>query len=184
LSIGPGGLPIWLCFCNPAEGTGAHAGRQCRATNCLARVTRRPSASRLTKASLHRAGICFSARAWLLAWSSLARCSPSTWSGQHTSGERQLLPFSRQLFPMAAHRCKVGSRPPHLPQSVHAAAAAVTPTTSKLPLRCSSCCSLAGAAPRRAIVPIGLCYAGTLWVGNAAYLYLSVSFIQMLKVRL
>ncbi|GAB4819493.1 hypothetical protein N2152v2_006539 [Parachlorella kessleri] len=33
----------------------------------------------------------------------------------------------------------------------------------------------------RAIVPIGLCYAGTLWVGNAAYLYLSVSFIQMLK---
>ncbi len=34
----------------------------------------------------------------------------------------------------------------------------------------------------RAIVPIGLCYAGTLWVGNAAYLYLSVSFIQMLKV--
>lgn len=34
----------------------------------------------------------------------------------------------------------------------------------------------------RCIVPIGLCYAGTLWVGNAAYLYLSVSFIQMLKV--
>ena len=34
----------------------------------------------------------------------------------------------------------------------------------------------------RAIVPIALCYAGTLWVGNAAYLYLSVSFIQMLKV--
>ena len=33
----------------------------------------------------------------------------------------------------------------------------------------------------RAIVPIGACYAGTLWVGNAAYLYLSVSFIQMLK---
>jgi drug/metabolite transporter (DMT)-like permease len=30
-------------------------------------------------------------------------------------------------------------------------------------------------------VPIGACYAGTLWVGNAAYLYLSVSFIQMLK---
>jgi Triose-phosphate Transporter family len=30
-------------------------------------------------------------------------------------------------------------------------------------------------------MPIGLCYAGTLWVGNAAYLYLSVSFIQMLK---
>ena len=34
----------------------------------------------------------------------------------------------------------------------------------------------------RAIVPIGACYAITLWVGNAAYLYLSVSFIQMLKV--
>jgi hypothetical protein len=33
-----------------------------------------------------------------------------------------------------------------------------------------------------AIVPIGACYAVTLWVGNAAYLYLSVSFIQMLKV--
>lgn len=33
----------------------------------------------------------------------------------------------------------------------------------------------------RAIIPIGACYAGTLWVGNAAYLYLSVSFIQMLK---
>jgi hypothetical protein len=30
-------------------------------------------------------------------------------------------------------------------------------------------------------VPIGGCYAITLWVGNAAYLYLSVSFIQMLK---
>jgi drug/metabolite transporter (DMT)-like permease len=33
----------------------------------------------------------------------------------------------------------------------------------------------------KAIVPIGACYAATLWVGNAAYLYLSVSFIQMLK---
>ena len=32
-----------------------------------------------------------------------------------------------------------------------------------------------------AVVPIGACYAITLWVGNAAYLYLSVSFIQMLK---
>lgn len=32
-----------------------------------------------------------------------------------------------------------------------------------------------------AIVPIGACYSVTLWVGNAAYLYLSVSFIQMLK---
>lgn len=36
----------------------------------------------------------------------------------------------------------------------------------------------------RAVVPIGACYAGTLWLGNAAYLYLSVSFIQMLKVKL
>lgn len=36
--------------------------------------------------------------------------------------------------------------------------------------------------PCRAVVPIGACYAGTLWLGNAAYLYLSVSFIQMLKV--
>lgn len=34
----------------------------------------------------------------------------------------------------------------------------------------------------KAVVPIGLLYAGTLWLGNAAYLYLSVSFIQMLKV--
>lgn len=33
----------------------------------------------------------------------------------------------------------------------------------------------------KAIVPIGACYSITLWVGNAAYLYLSVSFIQMLK---
>ena len=33
----------------------------------------------------------------------------------------------------------------------------------------------------QAIVPIGFLYAGTLWLGNAAYLYLSVSFIQMLK---
>ena len=36
----------------------------------------------------------------------------------------------------------------------------------------------------QAVVPIGLLYAGTLWLGNAAYLYLSVSFIQMLKVLL
>jgi len=32
-----------------------------------------------------------------------------------------------------------------------------------------------------AIVPIGGCYAVALWIGNAAYLHLSVSFIQMLK---
>ncbi|KAK9865994.1 hypothetical protein WJX84_007622 [Apatococcus fuscideae] len=33
----------------------------------------------------------------------------------------------------------------------------------------------------KAVVPIGALFAGTLWLGNAAYLYLSVSFIQMLK---
>ncbi|KAK9805398.1 hypothetical protein WJX73_000561 [Symbiochloris irregularis] len=33
----------------------------------------------------------------------------------------------------------------------------------------------------KAIVPIGALFAGTLWLSNAAYLYLSVSFIQMLK---
>lgn len=33
----------------------------------------------------------------------------------------------------------------------------------------------------KTIVPIGFLYSGTLWLGNAAYLYLSVSFIQMLK---
>lgn len=38
--------------------------------------------------------------------------------------------------------------------------------------------------PRSCILPIGLLFAGTLWTGNAAYLYLSVSFIQMLKVCL
>mmetsp|Transcript_13619 Transcript_13619/g.29172 ORF Transcript_13619/g.29172 Transcript_13619/m.29172 type:complete len:345 (-) Transcript_13619:669-1703(-) len=34
------------------------------------------------------------------------------------------------------------------------------------------------------ILPIGLLFAGTLWTGNAAYLYLSVSFIQMLKASM
>jgi len=33
----------------------------------------------------------------------------------------------------------------------------------------------------KSIVPIGALYALTLWLGNSAYLYLSVSFIQMLK---
>lgn len=33
----------------------------------------------------------------------------------------------------------------------------------------------------RTIVPISALYAGTLWLGNAAYLHLSVSFLQMLK---
>jgi hypothetical protein len=32
-----------------------------------------------------------------------------------------------------------------------------------------------------AILPIGACYSISLWVGNTAYMYLSVSFIQMLK---
>jgi hypothetical protein len=35
----------------------------------------------------------------------------------------------------------------------------------------------------RCVVPIGMLFAVTLWMGNAAYMYLSVSFIQMLKVR-
>mmetsp|Transcript_10258 Transcript_10258/g.17865 ORF Transcript_10258/g.17865 Transcript_10258/m.17865 type:complete len:349 (-) Transcript_10258:14-1060(-) len=34
------------------------------------------------------------------------------------------------------------------------------------------------------ILPIGLLFAGTLWTGNAAYLFLSVSFIQMLKASM
>ena len=34
----------------------------------------------------------------------------------------------------------------------------------------------------RAIVPIGALFSIVLWLGNTAYLYLSVSFIQMLKV--
>jgi len=33
----------------------------------------------------------------------------------------------------------------------------------------------------RAVVPIGLLFSVTLWLGNAAYLHLSVSFIQILK---
>lgn len=36
----------------------------------------------------------------------------------------------------------------------------------------------------RTIVPIGGTFAGTLWLGNAAYMYLSVSFIQMLKASM
>jgi hypothetical protein len=35
----------------------------------------------------------------------------------------------------------------------------------------------------RAIVPIGLFFSMSLICGNQAYLYLSVAFIQMLKVR-
>jgi hypothetical protein len=37
--------------------------------------------------------------------------------------------------------------------------------------------------PCRCVVPISALFSGTLWLGNAAYLYLSVAFIQMLKVR-
>lgn len=36
----------------------------------------------------------------------------------------------------------------------------------------------------RCVVPIGALFAVTLWLGNAAYLHLSVSFVQMLKVRM
>jgi len=36
---------------------------------------------------------------------------------------------------------------------------------------------------RRAIVPIGVMFSMSLIFGNIAYMYLSVSFIQMLKVR-
>ena len=34
-----------------------------------------------------------------------------------------------------------------------------------------------------AILPIGALFAVVLWLSNAAYMYLSVSFIRMLKVR-
>jgi hypothetical protein len=37
------------------------------------------------------------------------------------------------------------------------------------------------AVPQQVGSFITVCCAGTLWLGNAAYLYLSVSFIQMLK---
>ncbi|KAG1665573.1 hypothetical protein FOA52_000720 [Chlamydomonas sp. UWO 241] len=33
----------------------------------------------------------------------------------------------------------------------------------------------------RCVLPIALLFSGTLWMGNAAYLYLSVAFIQMIK---
>ena len=44
-------------------------------------------------------------------------------------------------------------------------------------------CNMSAETYVKAVVPIGACFAGTLWLGNAAYLYLSVSFIQMLKVN-
>ncbi|GFR41360.1 hypothetical protein Agub_g2043 [Astrephomene gubernaculifera] len=36
----------------------------------------------------------------------------------------------------------------------------------------------------RNVVPIAALFSGTLWLGNAAYLYLSVAFIQMLKATM
>lgn len=42
-------------------------------------------------------------------------------------------------------------------------------------------CDMSMETYMKAVVPIGACFSGTLWLGNAAYLYLSVSFIQMLK---
>ena len=35
----------------------------------------------------------------------------------------------------------------------------------------------------RSILPIGVLFSGSLILSNTAYLYLSVSYIQMLKVR-
>jgi hypothetical protein len=42
---------------------------------------------------------------------------------------------------------------------------------------------MTGAIYLRAIVPIGVMFSLSLICGNVTYLYLSVSFIQMLKVR-
>jgi hypothetical protein len=38
------------------------------------------------------------------------------------------------------------------------------------------------AAACRCVLPIGALFAVVLWTGNAAYMYLSVSFVQMMKV--
>jgi hypothetical protein len=43
---------------------------------------------------------------------------------------------------------------------------------------------MSGRVYLRAIVPIGLFFSLSLICGNQAYLYLSVAFIQMLKVRM
>lgn len=48
-----------------------------------------------------------------------------------------------------------------------------TPTQACVCLMCVS----------RSVLPVGALFALVLWAGNAAYMYLSVSFIQMLKVR-
>ncbi len=42
---------------------------------------------------------------------------------------------------------------------------------------------MTGRVYMRAIMPIGLCFSLSLICGNLTYLYLSVAFIQMLKVR-
>ena len=80
-----------------------------------------------------------------------------------------------------AHICRAFSRPACLPAHRHmffcAALAIGLVKSGKV-----QATSMDRDTYVRAIVPIGACYAITLWVGNAAYLYLSVSFIQMLKV--
>ena len=43
------------------------------------------------------------------------------------------------------------------------------------------CPTMDAATYVRAVAPVGALFAGTLWFGNAAYVTLSVSFIQMLK---
>jgi hypothetical protein len=53
----------------------------------------------------------------------------------------------------------------------------------KVPCRpCMLCDSTPPALYCRCVLPIAGLFAISLWLGNAAYLYLSVSFIQMLKV--
>ena len=59
---------------------------------------------------------------------------------------------------------------------------ACLPAVACLKRGCGVCLSVPAVAPRSCILPIGLLFAIVLWSGNAAYLYLSVSFIQMLKV--
>ena len=45
----------------------------------------------------------------------------------------------------------------------------------------AACPTMDAATYVRAVAPVGALFAGTLWFGNAAYVFLSVSFIQMLK---
>lgn len=44
--------------------------------------------------------------------------------------------------------------------------------------------SIDSATYMRCVLPIAALFSGTLWMGNAAYLYLSVAFIQMLKAMM